>query len=80
MGEKTRFLWENLHKESRFRPKYPYELVVQYVFRNFKRDNKTKILDLGFSAGRHVYFMSKKNSDIYGIDISLDGVKYTKKF
>lgn len=79
MDKKTKELWENLHKESRFRPKYPSEVVVQYVFRNFKRDNITKVLDLGCGAGRHTYFMSKENLDVYGVDISLDGVQYTKK-
>lgn len=79
MDKKTKELWENLHKESRFRPKYPSELVVQYVFRNFKRDNKTKVLDLGCGAGRHTYFMSKENLQVYGIDISSDGVEYAKK-
>lgn len=79
MDKKTKELWENLHKESRFRPKYPSEVVVQYVFRNFKRDNITKVLDLGCGAGRHTYFMSKENLDVYGIDISSDGVEYTKR-
>lgn len=78
MDKKSKELWENLHKESRFRPKYPSEVVVQYVFRNFARDNKTKVLDLGCGAGRHCYFMSKENLDVYGVDISLDGVEYTK--
>lgn len=35
-------LWTNLHKESRYRPKYPSETVVQYVFRNFERCGSEK--------------------------------------
>jgi len=72
-------LWEKLHAQSRFRPKYPSELVVQYVFRNFKRDGNTKVLDLGCGAGRHSYFMARENIDVYGIDISSEGVAYTDK-
>lgn len=72
-------LWTKLHEESRYRPKYPSESVVQYVFRNFKRDGKTKILDLGCGAGRHVVFMADENIIPYGIDFSDEGIKYTKE-
>ncbi|SHI40974.1 Methyltransferase domain-containing protein [Clostridium cavendishii DSM 21758] len=70
-------LWENLHKQSRFRPKYPCEKVVQFVFKNFKRDGSAKVLDLGCGTGRHVYFMASENIDAYGTDISKDGIEYT---
>lgn len=79
MNKDMQNLWENLHKQNRFRPKYPSELVVQFVFRNFNRDGKTKVLDLGCGAGRHVYFMASENIDTYGTDISKDGIEYTKK-
>lgn len=79
MKNSTRDLWEELHKDNRFRPRYPSEIVVQYVFRNFKRDGKNKVLDLGCGAGRHVYFMAKEKIDAYGVDISSEGVEYTKK-
>ena len=79
MVDNTKELWESLHKQSRFRPKYPSETVVQYVFRNFTRDGKTKVLDLGCGAGRHLYFMSNENLDVYGVDISQDGVDYSNE-
>ncbi|APF24538.1 class I SAM-dependent methyltransferase [Clostridium butyricum] len=72
-------IWGNLHSQSKFRPKYPSEIVVQYVFRNFKRDGKTKILDLGCGAGRHVFFMANENINTYGVDISKEGVEYTNE-
>lgn len=72
-------MWENLHSQNRFRPKYPAEAIVQFVFRNFDRDKSNKILDLGCGAGRHVYFMASENIDAYGIDISKNGIDYTKK-
>lgn len=71
--------WEILHSESRFRPKYPAELVVQFVFRNFKRDGRTKVLDIGCGAGRHVYFMANEKIDTYGSDISKEGINYTQE-
>jgi ubiquinone/menaquinone biosynthesis C-methylase UbiE len=71
--------WEDLHKQTRFRPKYPVESVIQFVFKNFKRDKQTKILDLGCGAGRHVYFLANENIDAHGVDISKDGIAYTQK-
>lgn len=67
--------WEKLHQQPRFRPMYPSEPVIQYVFRNFKRDGKEKILDIGCGAGRHVFFMAKEKIDAYGVDISEEGVR-----
>ena len=71
--------WTNLHKESRYRPKYPSEPVVQFVFRNFRRDGKEKVLDLGCGAGRHIFFMGSEKIQPYGLDFSSEGVNYTKK-
>lgn len=79
MNNSMKKLWENLHKQNRFRPKYPAEIIVQFIFRNFNREKSNKILDLGCGAGRHVYFMASENIDAYGIDISKDGVDYTEK-
>lgn len=71
--------WEKLHSQSRFRPKYPSEQVVQFFFKNLIRNENTKVLDLGCGAGRHVYFLASENVDTYGIDISREGIANTKK-
>lgn len=72
--------WDMLHQQSRFRPKYPSEQVVQFVFRNFKRGKNTRILDLGCGAGRHVYFMASEKIDTYGLDISSEGIINAQKY
>lgn len=75
----SREQWISLHQNNRYRPKYPSETVVQFVFRNFVRDGKTKVLDLGCGAGRHVFFMGKENIVPYGLDFSDEGIRYTKE-
>lgn len=70
--------WEALHSQGRFRPKYPHELAVQFVFRHFRRNGTERALDLGCGAGRHVVLMGNENIIPYGIDISSEGVAYTK--
>lgn len=79
MNNNTKELWEVLYKSSKFRPKYPAEIVVQFVFRNFIRNGKTKVLDLGCGAGRHIFFMANENIDTYGLDISEEGINYTSE-
>ena len=41
--------WDDLHKQERFRPKYPSGLVVKFILTQFPKvkRNKIKILDLG---------------------------------
>ena len=70
--------WTELHTQDRYHPKYPAEEVVQFVFHNFMRDGKTKILDAGCGAGRHVMFMAQEHLVPYGVDYSKTGVEYTK--
>lgn len=71
--------WTKLHQNKRYRPKYPSETVVQFVFRNFDRNGETKILDLGCGAGRHVFFMGREGIVPYGIDYSEAGIQFTKE-
>ena len=79
MDEQMKTYWEHLHSQPRFRPKYPTELIVQFVFRSFKRDGSQKVLDLGCGAGRHVVFMARENIAAYGVDLSSEGIEYAKK-
>ena len=71
--------WEALHAQRRFRPKYPNEEVVQFIFGNFKRDGSEKVLDLGCGGGRHTLLFANEGIIPYGIDISGEGVKYTQE-
>lgn len=70
--------WNDLHKEKRHRPKYPSEVVVQYLFRNFKRDGQERVADLGCGAGRHIMLLAKEGIIPYGVDYSDEGVAYTR--
>lgn len=45
----------------------------------FNKRGVRRILDLGCGAGRHVIYLAKKGFEIYGIDISPEGIKSTKR-
>ena len=74
--------WEELHKLPKFRPQYPSESVVRFLFANFPHDidvrKNLKILDLGCGAGRHVKLFSEQGFDTYGTDFSGEGILQTK--
>lgn len=74
MSNQRKNKWNNLHKQARFCPKYPSEVVVQFIFRHFQRNCTEKILDLGCGAGRHITFLAREKVEPYGIDISNDGI------
>lgn len=68
--------WDEAHEAPRFRPAYPHEQVVRWVFRNFDRNasSKPKVLDLGCGAGRHAIFLASEGFEAYACDISAVGL------
>jgi len=71
--------WEILHAQRRFKPKYPDESIIRFLFGNFKCDGSEKVLDLGCGGGRHTILMANEGIIPYGIDISEVGIKSTKE-
>ena len=69
--------WEKLHRQARFRPRYPHEQVVTWVFRNFDRDATppSRILDLGCGGGRHSIFLASEGFDTWSCDLSSVGLQ-----
>jgi len=74
--------WEELHRQPRFRPRYPHEQVVRWTFRNIPRvpgAAPAKVLDLGCGAGRHALFLAAEGYDAYASDISRSGLEELEK-
>jgi ubiquinone/menaquinone biosynthesis C-methylase UbiE len=71
--------WERNYKNKRFN-KYPYDAVVSFIFKNFKKKNrnKIKILDLGCGGGNNSYFIAKEGFDLYAVDGSKESIKLTR--
>lgn len=69
--------WNKLHSEKRFRPKYPEDDIVRWLFKNMPPH--TNILDDGCGAGRHIMLLADNDYIPYGIDYSENGVNYTRE-
>lgn len=71
--------WDGLHAQQRFRPRYPSEHVVRFLFTRFPADRREqlKILDLGCGGGRHTVLLAREGFQAYATDISEEGIKHT---
>jgi cyclopropane fatty-acyl-phospholipid synthase-like methyltransferase len=74
--------WNKLHSIERFRPKYPTDVVVRFMFTQFSRNIKDrgdlKILDMGCGAGRHTIFLAREGFQAFGTDISEQGLQVAR--
>lgn len=52
---------------------------IKDLIKLMKRKGVKKILDLGCGTGRHVIEFAKEGFEVYGMDISEEGLKITKK-
>lgn len=71
-----RQLWNEAHAQPRFRPRYPHEKVVRWLFRSFDLTSSSppRMLDLGCGAGRHALFFAKEGCHVDATDISDVGI------
>lgn len=70
--------WDQLHENPRFRPLYPNEHVVRFLISNGNLSEKItspRFLDIGTGAGRHLKLAAELGYEVYGIDLSLVGLK-----
>jgi ubiquinone/menaquinone biosynthesis C-methylase UbiE len=74
--------WNMLHEMPRFRPLYPNEFVVRFLFGQFpsalEQRRDIKILDIGSGAGRHVKLFAEQGFDVSAVDFSEVGIKETE--
>ncbi len=52
---------------------------IPKITKLFKKNKVKRVLDLGCGAGRHTVYLAKCGFDVYGIDISNEGIKITKR-
>ena len=70
--------WETIFKEKGkvfFEPQEDMKNVIKFM----KKENVNKVLDLGCGSGRHVVLLTKESFNVYGTDISKEGINLTKK-
>lgn len=70
--------WDQIFKNG-----IPDDLVLPYetmeeVVKRMKQCSDNKVLDVAMGAGRHTIFLAERGFDVYGFDISENGIELTK--
>lgn len=73
--------WDDLWRDKEILLKWsnPEPDVVMLIPR-LKEANITRVLDIGFGAGRHVVLFAKEGFDAYGIEESGSGVEHCREW
>jgi len=71
--------WESIFKKKGkvfIKPQEDMNKVIKLL----KKEKVKRVLDLGCGSGRHVVMLAKAGFDVYGTDISKQGLKLTRKW
>jgi len=75
-------IWEGIYSEGRALNRYPFDTIVQFIYRNYSRAKpraETKILEIGCGAGNNLWFAAREGFTVYGIDGSPSAIEYARK-
>ena len=71
--------WESIYKNKGrfyFKPQEDMNKIIRLL----KKEKAKKVLDLGCGNGRHTVMLAKAGFDTYGMDLSKEGLKVTRKW
>jgi SAM-dependent methyltransferase len=74
--------WDQLHEQSRFRPRFPNDHVVRFLLGNYSQaaTQQMSALDIGVGGGRHTKLLCELGFQTFGIDISEEGLRHTQEW
>lgn len=65
--------WDEIYKKERSLP--PIQEDMAKIIDLFRKRNVKKVLDLACGSGRHTIYLAEQCFEVYGIDISEEGIK-----
>lgn len=75
-------IWEDLYKQGGHANRYPWDIVVSFVFRNAPRDrprDQVRILEVGSGTGSNLLFAAREGFTVTGVEGSASAVEYAQK-
>jgi SAM-dependent methyltransferase len=76
-------VWEKeIYGEGRHLNRWPFDIVVSFVFRHFPRDKprrQVRILEIGCGSGNNLWFAAREGFAVAGIDGSPTAVEYARR-
>lgn len=73
----TKKRWDEIHEEIQYIPEVDESMPK--IAELFREQNVKRVLDLGCGSGRHTVYLAQKGFDVYGIDISTEGIKIAEQ-
>lgn len=73
--------WEKIHSEQEW-GRYPSEIVIRFVARNFyqAQRNQIKILDFGCGGGANTWYLAREGFDVYAFDGAPSAIKNAEAY
>ena len=73
-------IWDDIFKNQSW-GKYPGESLIQFTARNFYQGNRqqTKLLEVGCGPGANIWYLSREQFNVYGIDGSKAAIEIAKQ-
>ncbi len=74
-------VWEEIYSGGRSLNRYPFDMVVQFIYRNYPRSKpraETRILEIGCGAGNNLWFAAREGFNVTGVDSSPSAIEYAR--
>jgi 2-polyprenyl-3-methyl-5-hydroxy-6-metoxy-1,4-benzoquinol methylase len=73
-------IWENIFLAQNW-GKYPEESLIQFIARNFYETDRRgiRILEIGCGPGANIWYLSRENFNVYGIDRNKTAINIAKR-
>jgi len=69
--------WDKIFKNEKVL--FPIEKDLPRIVKIFKKYKIKRVLDLGCGSGKHTIYLAEQEFEVYGIDISTEGLKKTEQ-
>ncbi len=76
-------IWEDtIYGQGAHLNKYPFDLVVTFVFRHFPRQTprgEVRVLEIGCGAGNNLWFVAREGFAAHGLDGSPSAIEFARE-
>lgn len=76
MADRNQEIWNGLYEQGRMLNRYPWDVVVSFLFKHGQKGQK--VLELGCGSGSNLWFAAREGFKVVGTDFSQASLDYAK--